>query len=68
MISDELILAATHGESSAQEEVLAYYNVYINSLAMKHEILENGRKVTYLDSDIKTQIQVKLMESMQKFR
>lgn len=64
----ELIRAAVAGEPQAQEDILNYYDEYINSLAMVEEEQEDGQKVCYIDEDLKAQIQLSLIETTRKWR
>lgn len=43
-----LICAAVRGEPQAQEEILKYYDEYMNSLAMVEDEAENGEKIRYM--------------------
>lgn len=64
----ELICAALHGEPQAQEEILNYYDEYINTLAMAENETESGEKVRFVDEDVKAQIQLRLLEATKKWR
>lgn len=64
----ELIRAAVAGEPQAQEDILNYYDEYINSLATVEEEQEDGKKIRYIDEDLKAQIQLGLIEATRKWR
>lgn len=63
-----LICAAVRGEPQAQEEILRYYDEYMNSLAMVEDEAENGEKIRYIDEDVKSDIQIRLLEATRKWR
>lgn len=68
MIPDEVIQAATHGESFAQSFILDFYDDYICSIATVMSISDDGLKRFHIvDQDIKIQIQSKLLESIKRF-
>lgn len=48
----DLICAAVHGNRQAQEQILNYYDEYINALASVEDEKENGEKIRYVDEDI----------------
>lgn len=64
----DLICVAAHGDPKAQEQILNYYDEYINSLSTIEEETESGEKIRYVDEDIKAQIQMKLIEATRKWR
>lgn len=64
----DLICAAVHGNRQAQEQILNYYDEYINALASVEDEKENGEKIRYVDEDIKAQIQIRLLEATRKWR
>lgn len=64
----DLICAAVHGNRQAQEQILNYYDEYINALASVEDEKENGEKIRYVDEDIKAQIQIRLLEATKKWR
>lgn len=63
-----LICAAVNGDSDAQNELLAYYEEYINTLSTVEELMEDGQVRRYIDEDIKAQIQMKLLEATLKWK
>lgn len=64
----DLICAAVRGDLQAQEQILIYYDEYINSLASVEDEKENGEKIRYVDEDVKAQIQLRLLEATKKWR
>lgn len=64
----ELICAAMRGETEAQEQILNYYDEYINALATVEKVAETGEKIRYIDEDLKIQLQFKLLEATKKWR
>lgn len=67
-LSFELICAAVHGDRQAQEQILNYYEEYINALAAVETETETGDKIQYVDEDIKALIQLRLLEATGKWR
>ena len=63
-----LICDAVKGDPKAQTAILAYYDDYINSLATVEETTEDGTTVSYIDEDIKTEIQMRLLSATKKWR
>lgn len=64
----ELICAAVNGEKTALNRVLIYYDEYINALATIVNEDEQGEKHYYVDEDLKTRIQMKLVKAIPKWR
>ncbi len=63
-----LICAAVKGDPNAQMAILEYYDDYINSLATVEETAEDGTAVSYIDEDIKTEIQMRILSATKKWR
>ena len=62
----DLIKRAVHGEPAAIEEYLLHYDAYINSLVMYDEVGPDGQLHSYIDEDMKVQVQMKLVDALQK--
>lgn len=67
-ITYSLICAAAKGDAKAQEQILNYYDDYINSLATVVIENEYGEKIKFIDEDLKSQLQLKLLEATMKWR
>ena len=57
----KIILAAKREDMSAIEEILAHYDTYINYHSRRTLYDEYGMPYTYVDEDIKSRIQSKLL-------
>ena len=55
----ELICAAVNGEKTALEEILRFYDDYINALATIKGEDAQGKTYRYIDEDLKAQRQLK---------
>lgn len=64
-LSYHLIQQAVSGESKAVEKILHIYDKYINSVVMLETTDMNGNIIKTIDEDMKIQIQMKLIESIQ---
>lgn len=64
-LSYHLIQQAVSGESKAVEKILHIYDKYINSVVMFETTDMNGNTIKTIDEDMKIQIQMKLIESIQ---
>ncbi|MGN0631961.1 MAG: helix-turn-helix domain-containing protein [Ruminococcus sp.] len=64
-LSYHLIQQAVCGESKAVEKILHIYDKYINSVVMFETTDMNGNAIKTIDEDMKIQIQMKLIESIQ---
>lgn len=64
-LSYHLIQQAVSGESKAVEKILHIYDKYINSVVMLETTDMNGNAMKTIDEDMKIQIQMKLIESIQ---
>ena len=64
-LSYHLIQHAVCGESKAVEKILHIYDKYINSVVMLEATDMNGNTIKTIDEDMKIQIQMKLIESIQ---
>ena len=64
----ELICAAVDGEKTALEEILRFYDDYINALATVKGEDAQGKTYRYIDEDLKARIQLKLIKAIPKWR
>ena len=64
----ELICAAVNGEKTALEEILRFYDDYINALATVKVEDSQGKTYRYIDEDLKARIQLKLIKAIPKWR
>lgn len=62
----DLIKRAVHGDTAALEEILLHYDTYINSLVTYETIGRNGEVFRHIDEDMKMQVQMKLVDAIQK--
>lgn len=62
-----VLSAAIHQDPIAQREILEYFDAYINALSTVSIHTPDGQKQTYLDEDIKVQIQETLLEAIRHF-
>lgn len=68
MITYEVMVAATMGDPVAAEQVLRYFDGYIDRLCT-HPFVDEGGRVTYgVDTARKTQLQGKLLAAMMRFK
>ena len=67
-LTDELICAAVNGEKTALEEILRFYDDYINALATVKGEDAQGKTYRYIDEDLKARIQLKLIKAIPKWR
>ena len=68
MITYEVMVAATMGDPVAAEEVLKYFDGYIENLCTHPFIDETGRISYGVDTTRKTQLQGKLLTAMMRFK
>ena len=61
----DLIKRAVHGDQEAIEAYLRYYDAYINSLVMYDVTCPDGRVYSYIDEDMKIQVQMKIVDALQ---
>ena len=61
----DLIKRAVHGDQKAIEAYLRYYDAYINSLVMYDEVGPDGQLHSYIDEDMKIQVQMKIVDALQ---
>ena len=61
----ELICAAV---KTALEEILRFYDDYINALATVKGEDAQGKTYRYIDEDLKSRIQLKLIKAIPKWR
>ena len=61
----DLIKRAVHGEPAALEEILLYYDAYINSLVEYETTGPDGRTYRHIDEDMKIEVQMKLVDALQ---
>ena len=62
----DLIKRAVHGDQQAIEAYLLHYDAYINSLVEYETIGLDGRVYRHIDEDMKVQVQMKLVDALQK--
>lgn len=65
-LSYELIKRAVHGEKEALEEILRIYEPYHNSLVTYETLGTDGKLYKVIDEDKKVQVQMHLVEVIQK--
>lgn len=65
-LSYELIKRAVHGEKEALEEILRIYEPYHNSLVTYETLETDGKLYKVIDEDKKVQVQMHLVEVIQK--
>ena len=61
----DLIKRTVHGEQEAIEACLLHYDAYINSLVMYDEVGPDGQLHSYIDEDMKIQVQMKIVDALQ---
>ena len=64
----ETIEAATNGDVSAINSVLAHFEGYITTLATRTLYDENGCPCQYLDPELKRRLETKLIVRVLKFK
>lgn len=64
----DLICKAVDSDPKALNDILQYYDTYINSLVTYESFDENGNVYKALDEDMKTRLQCKLIEAVKKWR
>lgn len=62
----ELVQRAVRGEDDALEEILRIYDPYINSVVTVEKQLPSGETIQEVDEDMKIQVQMHLVEAIQK--
>ena len=62
----DLIKRAVHGVPEALEEILLHYDAYLNSLVTYETTGPNGRTYRHIDEDMKAEVQMKLVDAIQK--
>ena len=62
----ETAYRAVHGDHDAQMKVLAYYDSYINALATREKVTDDGSMIRYIDEDLKAKIQAGYLEALPK--
>ena len=67
-VNREKICAAVRGEREALDQILIYYDDYINTLATVKAEDAQGKEYQYVDGDLKTRIQMKLVDAIPKWR
>ena len=65
---NEIVERAINGDSSAQDVLLKRYDKYINKVSTVTKIDENGNTVRYVDEDVKTEIQMRYLAKLAKFK
>jgi hypothetical protein len=68
LLPHAVILAAVRGEEPAIGQVLTYYEGYITRLASKELYDRHGNLYLYVDYELKTELQNKLIAGILKFR
>ncbi|MEW4402874.1 helix-turn-helix domain-containing protein [Enterococcus sp. AN402] len=68
MITYTMIKAATKDDMSATQEILCYFDSYIDCLCMHPFVYDNGRVEYCVDTLMKTQLQGKLLQAIIKFK
>ena len=63
-----LFRSAVDGEKTALEEILRFYDDYINALATVKGEDAQGKTYRYIDEDLKARIQLKLIKAIPKWR
>lgn len=61
----DLIKRAVHGDQQAIKAYLLHYDSYINSLVMYDEVGPDGQLHSYIDEDMKIQVQMKIVDALQ---
>lgn len=61
----DLIKRAVHGDQKAIEAYLLCYDSYINSLVRYEVTGLDGQTYSYIDEDMKVQIQMKIVDALQ---
>jgi hypothetical protein len=62
------IFSAVMGDHDAIEEVLKYYDAYINKLCTFNAVYTNGTQYTYVDFDAVQLLQKRLAEQIPKWK
>lgn len=68
MLSYETVAAAVEGDPVAMREVLVYFDGYIDRLCTHAYVGETGRVDYGVDTQMKTQLQGKLLSAMLRFK
>lgn len=68
MLSYETVAAAVQGDPVAAEKVLAYFDGYINRLCTHAYVGKAGHVDYGVDTQMKTQLQGKLLSAMPRFK
>lgn len=68
LLPHEVILAAIRGEEPAVGQVLTHYERYITRLASKELYDRYGNLYIFVDHELKTELQNKLIAGILKFR
>ena len=61
----DLIKQVVHGDQEAIEAYLLHYDAYINSLVVYDEVDPDGQLHSYIDEDMKIQVQMKIVDALQ---
>lgn len=67
LLDYDTIKGAVAGKKWAMEKVIAYYDDYMNELAIVKEKQPDGSVRTYVDEDLKQEIALKLLEEIPNF-
>ena len=68
MLSEETIRKAISGDSGAIEQVLNYYDPYIENLCKEVKTRPDGTKETVVNGDMRQQVICKLLEELPNFK
>ena len=63
----QILSSAIDGEHEAQRAILDFFDSYINALATVTVYYKEGQSRTFLDVDIKIEIQATLLEAVKRF-
>lgn len=64
-LSDDLIKRASNGEEKALERILEIFNPYITAVSTFERISPDGQLHSYIDEDMKIQVQMKIVDALQ---
>ena len=67
-LSCDLICNAVNGQPDALETLIRHYDGYINAKCAYEYVDENGILRIRVDHDMKSQVQIKLVEAIKKWR
>lgn len=64
----ETIIQAMQNDDVAIMQIVAHYRNYIKCMSLREVELADRRRVKYVDEEIARRLEVKLMESVVKFK